>query len=70
MHTFAEYVPDWLAWPMSALSTLSALAGAGLFFTSAAFADYTLAIWGGIAFVAAGLLWYVGDMAASNRPID
>jgi hypothetical protein len=55
---------------MSALSTLSALVGAGLFFSSAAFADYALAIWGGIAFVAAGLLWYVGDMAASNRPID
>jgi len=70
MNALARFVPHWLAWPMSALSTLGALGGAVLFFLSAVFADYELAIWGAAAFVGAAVVWFLGDMAASNRPFD
>jgi hypothetical protein len=70
MNTIARFIPHWLAWPMSALSTLGALGGAVLFFFSAVFADYQLAIWGAIVFTGAAALWFVGDMAASNRPFS
>jgi len=70
MNEATRFVPHWLAWPTSALSTLGALGGAVLFFLSAVFADYELAIWGAGAFTGAAVLWFVGDMAASNRPLD
>ncbi len=70
MNPLAEYLPPWLAWPLSALSTVAALAGAVLLFFAAALGEYAPAVWGGVVFVAAGALWYLADMAASNRPID
>jgi len=70
MENLTEYIPHWLAWPLSALAMIAGLAGAVLFFFSAALGEYTPAIWGGVAFVGAGILWYGGDMAASNRPFD
>lgn len=65
----AGLVPHWLGWPMSALSTLTALAGAGLLFAAAAFASIAAAIWGGIAFLIAAITWHVADIAEANRPI-
>ncbi len=70
METFSQYIPYWLAWPLTALATIAALAGAVLFFFSAALGEYVPAVWGGVAFVGGGILWYGGDMAASNRPFD
>jgi hypothetical protein len=70
MQTMIQRIPHWLAWPMSALSTLAAIGGAALFFFSAVYADYGHAVWGGVLFASAALAWYVGDMAAANRPLD
>ena len=70
MEPLSHFVPHWLAWPLTALATFAALAGAVLFFFSAALGDYVPAIWGGAAFAGAGVLWYGGDMAASNRPFE
>lgn len=68
MFTITQYVPHWLAWPASALSTLGAIAGSGLVFHSAAFGEVTTAIWGGVAFAVAAVFWFVADVAAGNRP--
>jgi hypothetical protein len=65
----SRYIPHWLAWPVGALSTLGALAGSGLMFYSAAYGEYVPAIWAVAVFVGSGLLWYVSDMAAGNRPL-
>ena len=62
-----ELVPSWLAWPMSALSTLAAFAGAGLVFAAASLGSVRAAIWAGIAFGAAAILWHLADYAAGNR---
>ena len=70
MQHLSQYVPHWLAWPLSALATIAAVAGAVLFFFSAVLGDYVPAVWGGVAFVGAGMLWYGGDMAAANRPFE
>lgn len=67
MHLITDYVPHWLSWPASTLSTLAAVAGAGLVLHSAAFGEVGSAIWSGISFAVAAVLWYVADVAASNR---
>ena len=71
MERITEYVPHWLAWPVNLLSTAAALTGAGLIFYGAAFGDAELAhfVWGGISFAAAGVFWWVADLASSNRPL-
>lgn len=69
LERLTEKVPPGLAWPLSALSTIAAFAGSALFFHAAAFGRPASAIWGGALLVAAGLLWYVADIAASNRPV-
>ena len=70
MQRITEYVPHWLAWPVNLLSTAAAAAGAGLVFYGAGFGDGELDpfLWGGICFVAAGVLWWVADLASSNQP--
>ena len=70
MDRLATSVPAWLARPMGAAATLVAVGASALFFHSAAFGEYHSAIWGMVAFLAAGLLWYVGDIADGNRPIE
>ena len=60
-----ELIPEWLARPAAVTSTLTALAGAGMVFWSAVSGSYWWAIWGGVCFAAAGLLWYLADYAAS-----
>lgn len=62
------HIPPWAARPAAVLSTLAALAGSVLVFLAAATGDYWWAIWGGLVFVAAGLLWYAGDLAATTDP--
>jgi len=71
MDQLTEYIPHWLAWPLSLLSTAAAAAGAGLIFYGAGFGDGDLApfVWGGIAFAVSGLLWWISDLASSNRPL-
>jgi hypothetical protein len=60
-----DLIPEWLARPASMLSTLAALAGAGLVFWSAVTGGYWWAIWGVISFVAGGCLWYLADYAGT-----
>jgi protein-S-isoprenylcysteine O-methyltransferase Ste14 len=62
-------IPHALAWPLSVLSTLGALAGAALFFHAATFGQPSSAIVGGVLLVAAGVLWYLADFASANREI-
>ena len=59
-------IPHWLAWPVSALSMLMALAGAILVFSAAAFASIAAAIWSVIAFAGAAIAWHVADYADGN----
>jgi hypothetical protein len=70
MNQLIELIPHWLAWPLSLLSAATAIAGAGLVFYGAGFGDGGLApfVWGGISFAISGLLWWVSDLASSNRP--
>jgi hypothetical protein len=70
MDRLTASVPARLARPMGVLATLVAVGASALFFHSAAFGEYHSAVWGTVAFLGAGLLWYVGDVAAGNRPID
>jgi hypothetical protein len=63
-----DLIPEWLARPAAVLSTLAALAGAGLIFWSAVSGSYWWAIWGAVSFAGAGLLWYVADYAATASP--
>mgnify|MGYP001817636393 CR=1 FL=1 len=70
MDRLVASLPARLARPMNVLDTLVAIGGAALFFHSASFGEYHSAIWGAVAFLGAGLLWYVGDMAAGNRPFE
>jgi len=71
MDHITKYVPHWLAWPVNLLSIAAALSGGGLVFYGASFGDGSMVhfIWGGIAFASAGALWWVADLASSNRPI-
>lgn len=59
-------IPEALAAPAAALSTPAALGGAFLFFWAALTGGYWWAVWGGIAFTAAALLWLVGDRALTR----
>lgn len=63
----ARLIPHGLAWPLSALSTLAGFTGAALVFAAAALGSITAAIWAGVAFVAAALLWHLSDYAQANR---
>ena len=63
-----QFIPHWLARPASAASALAAAAGAGFVFWAAVTGAYWWAIWGVIAFVAAGLLWHLADYAGAARP--
>ncbi len=67
---FPALIPGWLAWPMSALSTIAAFVGAGLVLAAAAFGSIRAAAWGGIAFLVAAVAWHVADFARANRPAD
>ena len=62
------HIPPWAARPAAVLSTLAALAGSALVFLAAATGDLWWAIWGGVAFISAALLWYAGDLAATADP--
>ena len=64
-----RFVPWWIAWPVSLASTVAAIGAAALMFHAAAFAEYNSAIWSAVVFATSGLLWYIADMAASNRPV-
>lgn len=70
MDRIIDILPHWLAWPVGLLSTGAALAGCGLLFYGAGFGDGGLApyLWAAGAFAAAGVLWWVADLASSNRP--
>lgn len=68
MERLPTLIPYWLAWPMSALSTLAGFVGAGLLFAAAALGSVSAAVWGGIAFLAAAVTWHVADFAQANRP--
>ena len=60
-------MPGWLAWPLTAASTLAALGGAALILAAAALGSITAAIWAGIVFLLAAGLWYAADIAQTNR---
>jgi len=62
----AGSIPGWLAWPLSAASTVAALAGAGFLFAAAVFGSIAWAVWGVTTFAIAGLLWYGADYAQST----
>jgi len=63
-----DLIPEWLGRPASVLSTLAALAGAGFVFWAAVTGGYWWAIWGVVAFVVAGGLWYLADYAGWSAP--
>ncbi|MEE9299374.1 MAG: hypothetical protein V3V29_10130 [Acidimicrobiia bacterium] len=63
----AGLIPNSLAWPLSALSTLAGFAGAALLFTAAALGSITAASWSAVAFAAAAVFWHLSDYAESNR---
>jgi 4-amino-4-deoxy-L-arabinose transferase-like glycosyltransferase len=69
LERFPTLIPYWLAWPMSALAAISAFAGAGLLFASAALGSVAAAVWGGISFLVAAVTWHVADYAQTNRPV-
>ena len=63
-------IPQWLTRPATALSTMAALAGAGLILWAAVTGAYWWAVWGVVSFIGAGLLWYVADYAASPSSLE
>ncbi len=63
-----RFIPHGLAWPLSALSTLAGFAGAALVFAAAALGSIMAAVWAGVAFAAAAVLWHLSDYAEANRP--
>lgn len=62
----AGFLPSWLAWPASALSTLGGFAGAGLILLSAATGSVPAAIWAGVAFVGGALFWHLAELAGDQ----
>lgn len=60
----AGVLPDWMAWPASALSTLFGFVGAGLILWAATYGHIAAAIWSAGSFVLAGILWHVAELAA------
>jgi hypothetical protein len=71
MTRITELVPHWLAWPLNLLSTAAAIAGAGFLFYGAAFGDGEVRhfLWGAVCFTGAAVVWWVADLASSNRPL-
>jgi hypothetical protein len=63
-----DRIPRWLDRPAATLSTLAAVAGAALVFWSAVSGNYWWAVWAGVVFAGAGLLWHVADLAAAGPP--
>jgi len=61
-----DRIPQQAARPAAVLSTLAALAGSAFIFWAAATGDYWWAVWGGVSFAAAALLWYLSDLAAAT----
>jgi protein-S-isoprenylcysteine O-methyltransferase Ste14 len=61
-----QHIPLWMARPAAALSTVAALAGSAGLFLAAATGDYWWAVWSGVCFVGAALLWFLGDLAATS----
>jgi hypothetical protein len=67
----AERIPQWLGWPLSAASTVGAIAGAGLVFLGAATGSIAVLVWAAIIFVLAAVLWYAADIVQARRdPAD
>lgn len=67
MTRLIENLPAWIAWPASLLSTLGALAGSALMLHAAAFGSVASAAWAGLAFSCAAALWFLADLATTNR---
>lgn len=59
----AALVPHRLAWPLSAASTVSGFAGAGLILWAASTGSIAAAIWSGICFVLSAVLWHLAEYA-------
>ena len=64
-----DMVPGWLAWPASALSTMSAGGAAVFMFFAAMDGEWSPVYWAGFFFVVAAVLWHVADIAAANRTL-
>lgn len=62
------YIPPWATRPAAVLSTLAALAGSAFIFWAAVTGDYWWAVWGGVSFAGAALLWHLSDLAATTGP--
>jgi hypothetical protein len=67
LEALAETIPAWLAWPLSAGSTVCAIAGGALVMLAAAFGSIGAVIWAAVAFGVSGTLWYAADYAQLNR---
>jgi multisubunit Na+/H+ antiporter MnhE subunit len=63
-------IPHWLAWPILALSTLIATAGALLVFYAAANGEYTPAVLAVGVYVVAAILWYLADIVGRGGAIS
>ena len=63
-----DRIPQQAARPAAVLSTLAALAGSAFIFWAAATGDYWWAVWGGVSFAGAALLWHLSDLAATAGP--
>jgi hypothetical protein len=62
----AGMLPPWLAWPASALSTLLGFAGAGLIGWAATYGNIAAAVWSGVCFVLAAVLWHLAEFAGDG----
>jgi len=62
----AALLPTWLGWPMSALSTAVGFAGAGLVLWAASTGSIAAAIWSGVCFLSAAVLWHLAEFAADQ----
>jgi hypothetical protein len=72
MEQIVRLIPHWLAWPLNLASTLAGLTGAGFVLYGAGFADGDLTpyVWAAVSFVVAAVLWFVADLASSNRSAE
>jgi hypothetical protein len=62
----AAALPEALAWPLSALSTLLGFTGAGLVLFAAATGSIPAAIWAAVAFAIAAVTWHLAEFAADE----
>ena len=60
-------IPGWLAWPLSAASTVTALGAVALVFLAAATGSIAAMVWAVVVFAGSGTLWYAADYAQHNR---